>query len=119
MGRIAALERWNYLGRYRVELGAEFFDERARQLLAERAGALAFEAAIGGLGFQSRQALLRIPVVGAPRFQRALRRVAIRADARELRFERGLAGPRRQVLRRQGFEFALELGAFGVRAFQV
>src|SRR5208337_1031265 len=101
MRRNSAVEGGNYLGRHPIELGAEFLDERARQLLAERAGTFALEAALRRLGFQSRQALLRILIVRAPPLQRTLGCVAIRAQAREFRFEFALAAARRGVLRRQ------------------
>src|SRR5208282_5321491 len=118
IGRNSAVERGNYIGGHRVELGAEFLDKRARQLLAERAGAFALEAAIGRFGFQSRQALLRSLVIRAARLQLTLGRFAIRAQPRKFRFEIGLAGARGHILRGKRFEFALELGALGVRAFQ-
>ncbi len=48
-----------------------------------------------------------------------LGRVALRTQARKLCFEFGLAGTRRDVLRGESFEFALEVGALDVRALEV
>ena len=92
--RDSAVERGNYLGRHRVELGAEFFDEGARQFFAESAGAFALEGAFVRIGFQSSQALLCTLVVGAAGFELVLGRVAFGAQARQFGFEFGLAGAR-------------------------
>ena len=64
------------------------------------------------------QRFLRTLEIRAARFQLVLGRVAIRAQPREFRFELGLARACREVLRGKSFEFALELGALDVRAFQ-
>ena len=61
---------------------------------------------------------MRVLEIGAARFQFVLGRVALCAQAREFGFEFGFAGVRGDILSGKSFEFALELGAFGVRAFQ-